>query len=232
MADLEERLETMAARLPAPGRETTRRAAAVALSTVPAPRAGWRRPARPRPLLAVAALAAVLVLVATPAFGVGGELLDLLPGRGEAPRHPAEGGPPGVEPEKSEIPDVFVSCDAREIRAAFDPAKGAVVAAGESVLGSATYDSGAVSETCRRVPRGSFVPDAVPLRVSYEAVDVVCTAPRGVDIELHPILNGDTGRIFGSNLIVSYGKPARTLFAAVVKPGGARAFYDKKRCSG
>lgn len=231
MADLEERLETMAARLPAPGPKTTRRAAAVALATVSASRAGWRRPARPRPILAIATLAVVVVLVATPAFGVGGELLDLLPGRGEAPRHPAEGGPPGVEPEKSEIPDVFVSCDAREIRAAFDPAQGAVVATGETVLGSATYASGAVSETCRRIPRGSFVPGE-PLRVSYEPVDVVCTAPRDVDLEVHPILNGDTGRIFGSNLIVSYGNPARTLFAAVVKPGGARAFYDTKRCSG
>lgn len=92
-------------------------------------------------------------------------LLDLLPGGAAAPRHPVEGGPPGVEPEKSEIPDVFVSCDAREVEAA------------------------------------------------------------------HPILNGDTGLIFGSNLLVTYGKPARTLFGVVLKPGGARAFYDRERCS-
>ncbi len=135
----------------------------------------------------------------------------------------------GVEPEKSEIPDVVVSCDAREVRVAFDPAKGAVVATGEIVLGSATYDSGAVGETCRRIRRGSFAPDE-PLRVSYEPVDAVCTAPRDVDIDLHPILNGDTGRILGSNLIVWYGEPARMLFSAVLKPGGPRAYYDAERC--
>jgi hypothetical protein len=88
-------------------------------------------------------------------------------------------------------------------------------------------------ELCQGVPAGVKPYSHGGLRAPvYESGGVPCNAARGVDVEIHPILDGNTGGQAGNVLLVSVrGRPTVLVSGVVVEDLGGRRFsYSSKHC--
>jgi hypothetical protein len=127
-------------------------------------------------------------------------------------------------------------CFVDEIRFLFDRERGVLAVFGDDgrSIASVTRESYAFDgPLCRGVPAGikPYAYDGLRAPV-YESGGVSCSVARGVDVEIHPIVFGDTGRQAGNVLVVSVrGRPTVLASGVVVEDlGGRRFFYSSKQC--
>jgi hypothetical protein len=89
-------------------------------------------------------------------------------------------------------------------------------------------------ESCRGVPAGIKPYSDEALRASvYESGGVSCRSARGVDVEVHPIVSGTTGKQAGNNLVVSVRDRPTVLVSGIVveELAGRRLSYSSKHCT-
>jgi hypothetical protein len=139
-----------------------------------------------------------------------------------------------VDPVKD---TVRAPCSVDEIRFLFDRETGtlAVFSGDGRPIASVARDSYIFEgELCRGLPAGvkhySYGGLHDPV---YESGGVSCSAPRGVEVEIHPILDGNTGGQAGNVLLVSVrGRPTVLASGVVVEdPPGRRFWYSARHCS-
>ena len=215
--------------------------------------------ARPRPSARwIAAAAALLLAGFFAAFG----LTSALTGDGDSPEAqetpaatPAPGAAPtGLataavdaptnddEPQATETVDpikdtIRAPCAIDEIRFFFDRETGtlAVFDGDGRPIASVARDSHSFEgEICRGVPAGVKRYAHGGLRAPvYESGGVSCSSPRGIEVEIHPILDGNTGGQAGNVLLVSVrGRPTVLASGVVVEdPPGRRFWYSARHCT-
>jgi hypothetical protein len=146
------------------------------------------------------------------------------------------------EPQAAETVDpikdaVRAPCSVDEIRFLFDREEGVIALFAEDgrTIASVARDSYVFErELCSRGQAGvkpySFQGLRAPV---YESGGVSCNAPKGVDVEIHPVLNGDTGGQWGNVLLVSVrDRPAVLASGIIVEDLGGRRFsYSSKHCT-
>jgi hypothetical protein len=112
-------------------------------------------------------------------------------------------------------------CPTRTFNVAFDPTRQVIVTAGERPLASATFSRRAISGRCRRVREpGAVVSGRLGAGI-YARTAFRCMATKPIRIRTHAIVNGDTGGIAGSVLLVGIGSPRfRVIVSAVLKNKG------------
>lgn len=236
--DLEERLEQMSPLAPRPSDEAKERARQAALDALPGSepvRVRQReRPTQPRrragsarrwAIVVAPVVLALGVLVATPAFGIRGGLLDFL--WGENARKPE----PTVE---------TAICRAQNFRVAFDALKGAVVATKEGRLAFASYRTRAITGSCSPVAQtkiNSYSDALLSPAALYGSANLMCATQTDFKIDVHPVRGGVPSEIVGTNLIVSVASAGRTeiLVSAVLKNReeglvASRLYYAPKYC--
>ncbi len=113
-----------------------------------------------------------------------------------------------------------VACSARSFTVSFSPQRDVVVTARGTTLGSASFTRRWVSPRCDRVAEPRRFADGGLGGEIRRRVVLRCSAPRSIRIHVNPILNGDTDKIVGSNLVVGTGEPLRTIVSAVLKNKG------------
>jgi hypothetical protein len=114
-----------------------------------------------------------------------------------------------VDPVKDAV---RAPCSVDEIRFLFDRETGVLAVVGED--GRTIASDGGLREPV------------------YESGGVLCNAARGLDVEIHPILDGNTGGQAGNVLLVSVrGRPTVLVTGVVVEDlGGRRYYYSSKHC--
>jgi hypothetical protein len=146
------------------------------------------------------------------------------------------------EPQATETVDpiedtIRAPCAVDEIRFLFDRETGtlAVFDGGGRPIASVARDSHAFEgEICRGVPARVKRYAHGGLRAPvYESGGVSCSSPHGVDVEIHPIVFGATGRQAGNVLLVSVrGRPTVLASGVVVEdPLGRRFSYSSRHCT-
>jgi hypothetical protein len=128
-------------------------------------------------------------------------------------------------------------CSIDEIRFLFDRETGTLGAfSGDGepiasvVRGSYVFEG----ELCRGVPAEVKRYAYGRLRAAvYESGGVSCTAARGVEVEIHPIVSGNSGLQAGNVLLVSVrGRPTVLALGIVVEDVQGRRFsYSRKHCT-
>jgi hypothetical protein len=131
---------------------------------------------------------------------------------------------------------VRAPCSTDEIRFLFDREAGtlAVFSGDGQPLASVVRDSYVFDgDLCRGVSAGikRYAYGGLEAPV-YESGGVACRSPRGVDVEIHPIVLGATGRQAGNVLLVSIrGRPAVLASGVTVEdPQGRRFAYSARHC--
>ena len=168
------------------------------------------------------------------------------PAPGTEPPEPAAvelSAPTGdEEPQATETVDPIkdtlrAPCSVDEIRFLFDRETGALaVFSGDGqLIASVARDSHIFEgELCRGLPAGVKRYSYGGLRSPvYESGGVSCSAPRGVEVEIHPILDGNTGGQAGNVLLVSVRDRPTVLASGVVveDPPGRRFWYSARHCT-
>jgi hypothetical protein len=239
--DLEERLERLGLNVPRPSTEMRERARQAALEALPRSEPdsttandvrGQRRTRHRRPwvLAFSAVILAVGVMLATPAFGFRDGLFDFLTG------------------ENAKQPEATIesaTCPPGSFEFAFDALKGAVVTTNGSRLAFASYSTRAITGSCTPIPQidiNSYSDALLDPTARYRAANVVCTAPAGFNVDVHPIVVFDeqgtrTPELDGTNLIVSVGAAEKSeiIVSAVLKNRdeglrASRLYYAPKYC--
>ena len=112
-------------------------------------------------------------------------------------------------------------CPTRTFNVAFDPTRQVVVTAGERRLASATFGRRTISSRCRRAGEPRVVASGRLGPGIYTRTAFRCTATKPIRIRTHAIVNGDTGGIAGSVLLVGVGSPRfRVIVSVVLKNKG------------
>jgi hypothetical protein len=153
----------------------------------------------------------------------------------------ANAQPSGDQPQSTETVDpvedtVRAPCSVDVIRFLFDRERGvlAVFSDDGRSIASVARDSYAFDgPLCRGVPARvkPYFYDGLRAPV-YESGGVSCSVPRGVEVEIHPILDGNTGGQAGNVLLVSVrGRPTVLASGVIVADlGGRRVSNSWKHC--
>jgi hypothetical protein len=147
----------------------------------------------------------------------------------------------GNQPQSNEAVDpvedtVRAPCSVDEIRFLFDRERGVLAVFsddGRSIASVARESYAFDGPLCRGVPARvkAYAYDRLRAPV-YESGGVSCSVPRGVDVEIHPIVLGATGEQAGNVLIVSVRRRPTVLASGVIVEdlGGRRFSYSSKHC--
>lgn len=136
----------------------------------------------------------------------------------------------------------LVSCETTDVHVSFDPAQQVRVTDGDATLARAAFGEQEVSGDCE-VTREGLAPNLtkqspytygdLPEHGIYAHVELDCRVAGGLSMDAHPILNGDTGRYDGSNLLLLDGKAV--VVAAVLKnkgdPRASRIYHAPRYCT-
>lgn len=122
----------------------------------------------------------------------------------------------------SERPSAYTrtaACSTSAFEVAFDQDEAVTVTSSGRELAFASYTDRGIAETCTvKAPTRSY---ASGLREEgvYRDAKLTCTGRGGIEIHVHPIWDGNTGGIAGSNLLVavSSGKKPEVIVSAVLK---------------
>ena len=132
----------------------------------------------------------------------------------------------------------IVACPVRSFEVDFVQAESVTVTREGGDLAVASYEERSVSETCADASKPRSYPPIGNAAIVYGDVRLACEAPAEVEIDVHPITDGDNDdAVIGSNLIVytRSGDTAQALVSAVLKNRelaeiASRIYHDQRLC--